>query len=146
VSEANGGGPRDALSGKVYARSQLCISRTGMLPLAPEDRRAFRRLWWSRTVRPFQYLALAGAAIVVASLGYLIYAQLTGTHSFSPAVTAAFLFMCVGIAVFTAGLALRERATKRVAIRPCPACKAQNLWLSAHCSKCGSALPPITVD
>jgi hypothetical protein len=75
----------------------------------------------------------------------MFYAQLTGTHSFSPAVTVAFVLMCAGIAVFIAGLGLRERATKRVAIRPCPACKAQNLWLSAYCSKCGATLPPVTI-
>jgi len=111
--------------------------------LSPEDRRAFRKLWWSAPVRKFQILSLTGAAIVGIGLVSILYFSTTvAPGARTPALTwLAFGTLRLGLVVFVVAIALRKRATRRIALRPCAVCHTMNLWLAVYCSKCGAALP-----
>jgi hypothetical protein len=111
--------------------------------LSPEDRRAFRKLWWSAPVRRFQILAIAGAAIGGIGVVSILYSSIAVAPDARTPELTSLLFgtLLLGLVVFVAGLGLRERATRRIALRPCTACQTMNLWRAVYCSKCGAALP-----
>ena len=112
--------------------------------MSPEERREFRRLLWSKPVLPFQLTANVGVVVTVAGFGYLLYLVRTGApHSGIPAgVPVALGVTFAGLVILGVGFVLRTRTLRRVAFRPCLSCGQVNLWTSAHCRRCGAALPP----
>lgn len=116
-------------------------------PLTPEQRIAIRKLWWTPAVRPAQILTLVGLAILLVSWIYLAFVIFTvPLHSgITSADVDALILLFVGAGVMIAGVAWRNHTTRKIAYRPCPACRATNVFTSQHCSKCGAPLPPSTV-
>ena len=80
-----------------------------------EDR-ARRQLWWKPPVRKFWLLALAGLAIVMVSLGVLLY--IVGTAGGSILLTRGGWILIssafVGLAIAVAGATLRNKATRKI--------------------------------
>ena len=113
----------------------------------PEQARALRKLVWATPVRPLHAMTLGGVGILVASWAYLMFALLSvPLHSgFTTPILAALVLLLIGGGIMVVGAALRGRAIRKIAYRPCSACHTTNLWLSEHCSKCGAVLPVITV-
>lgn len=115
--------------------------------LTPEQVRALHKLWWTAPIRPFHVVRLVGLGILVASWAYLLFVfETVPLHSgITTTMVAAVILLFLGAGVMIVGSGLRGRATRKIAYRPCPACRTTNLWLSAHCSNCGAALPPVTI-
>jgi hypothetical protein len=112
-------------------------------PLTAEQMRELRKLWWTPSVRRYQVVTLAGLGILLVSWAYLMFVIVTvPLHSgITAAMELALVLLFVGVGVMAVGIALRGRATRKIAYRMCPSCNSTNLWLSEHCSKCGAALP-----